>query len=101
MDVMNDWAAGTGGGMPVFIGEWGVGWGSRHGEMDCNNIRLWYETFHHDIATLKKQPTMVWDDGGWFGIFDHASDDFANNLVDCIDGACEWTGDQRLNAACN
>jgi len=41
----------------------------------------------------------VWDDGGWFRIFDHGSDSFDNNLVDCIGGACDWTGTERFNDA--
>jgi endoglucanase len=100
MDVMKAWATTVGKGMPVYIGEWGVGWGSRFAEQDCNNVRLWYQMFHHDIATPKGMPTSVWDDGGWFKIFDHASDSFANNLVDCINGSCDWTTGERINSAC-
>jgi endoglucanase len=40
MDAMKGWAEGVGRGMPVYVGEWGVGWGSRYATMDCNNIRL-------------------------------------------------------------
>jgi hypothetical protein len=100
MDVMRNWASNAGQGMPVYIGEWGVGWGSRYGSMQCNNIRLWYQMFHHDIAAPKGMPTSVWDDGGWFKIFDHATDNFANNLADCISGTCNWDGGDRYNAAC-
>jgi endoglucanase len=100
MDVMKAWGTTVGKGMPVYIGEWGVGWGSRFAEQDCNNVRLWYQMFHHDIATPKGMPTSVWDDGGWFKIFDHASDSFANNLVDCINGSCDWTTGERINSAC-
>jgi hypothetical protein len=42
----------------------------------------------------------VWDDGGWFKIFDHATNAFANNLIDCISGSCEWDGADRFNAGC-
>jgi endoglucanase len=101
MDTMKAWADGVGRGMPVFIGEWGVGWGSRYPTMDCNNIRLWYQMFHRDIAGPRGMPTSVWDDGGWFGIFDHARNDFANNLVDCIaTGTCPWNTGERFNGAC-
>jgi endoglucanase len=101
MDTMKAWADGVGRGMPVFIGEWGVGWGSRYPTMDCNNVRLWYQMFHRDIAGPRGMPTSVWDDGGWFGIFDHARNDFANNLVDCIaTGTCPWNTGERFNGAC-
>jgi endoglucanase len=101
MDVMRSWADGVGRGMPVYIGEWGVGWGSRYSTMDCNNIRLWYQMFHRDMAGPRGMPTAVWDDGGWFGIFDHGLGAFANNLIDCIaTGTCAWNGGDRVNAAC-
>lgn len=100
MQVMADWAATIGRGMPVFIGEWGVGWQSRFAVMDCNNIRLWYTRFHMDNAKPMGMPTAIWDDGGWFGIFDHQLNDFTNNLIDCINGECAWAVPQRFNSGC-
>ncbi len=100
MDSMLAWADSVGKGMPVYIGEWGVGWGSRYVQMDCNNIRAWYQAMHSQFAEPKGIPTSVWDDGGWFKIFDHGSNTYANNLVDCIVGDCDWTGSDRFNDAC-
>ncbi|WP_096058705.1 cellulase family glycosylhydrolase [Haliangium ochraceum] len=100
MEAMKDWAASVGRGMPVYIGEWGVGWGSRYSDMQCNNIRLWYQLFDHDVASSKGMPTSVWDDGGWFGSFSHSTNDFSNNLADCISGTCDWTSGERFNSAC-
>lgn len=100
MDIMRDWADGVGKGMPVFIGEWGVGWQSRYSEMRCNNIRLWYTQFNSQYAAPLGMPTAVWDDGGWFRIFDHETNQFDNNLIDCIDGACAWEGTERFNDQC-
>jgi endoglucanase len=101
METMLTWAENVGNGMPVFIGEWGVGWGSRYQEMDCNNIRLWYASLHAEQAAPRGMPTAVWDDGGWFKIYDHTSNAFANNLVDCIGGACALSGDDRFNSGCD
>lgn len=100
MQIMADWAATTGGGMPVFIGEWGVGWQSRLAEMECNNIRLWYARFDAVHARRFGMPTAVWDDGGWFQLYDHGRDAFTNNLIDCIDGTCAWKGPDRFNPDC-
>jgi len=100
MDAMLDWANSVGNEMPVYIGEWGVGWGSRYSQMDCNNIRAWYQGMHSQYAAAKGIPTSVWDDGGWFAIFDHGSGRFGNNLVDCIEGDCAWTGTERFNSGC-
>jgi endoglucanase len=100
MDTMLAWADSVGNGMPVYIGEWGVGWASTHDWMDCNNIRAWYQGMHSQFASAKGIPTSVWDDGGWFKIFDHGSDAFDNNLVDCIVGTCDWTGSDRFNDGC-
>jgi endoglucanase len=100
MDTMLAWANSVGNGMPVYIGEWGVAWGSRYSEMDCNNIRAWYQGMHSRHAAPKGIPTMVWDDGGWFKIFDLGSDRFGNNLIDCIDGECDWTGTDQFNSGC-
>jgi endoglucanase len=100
-DVMSAWASGVGRGMPVYVGEWGVAWGSRFAEMQCNNVRLWYQMFDRDIARPRGMPTAVWDDGGWFKVFDHARNGFANNLADCIaTGTCAWTTGERFNGAC-
>ena len=100
MDTALSWANSAGIGLPVFIGEWGVGWGSRYTEMDCNNIRLWYQKMHTENAAPKGIPSTVWDDGGWFKIFDHDTVDYANNLADCIGGACDLSGTERFNAGC-
>jgi len=100
MDAMLEWASSVGAGMPVYIGEWGVGWGSRYSEMQCNNIRQWYQKLDHEFAAPRGVPTEVWDDGGWFKIFDHGSNAFNNNLVDCIGGDCAWDGADRFNDGC-
>lgn len=100
MATMANWANTVGKGMPVFIGEWGVGWGSRYDEFGCNNIRQWYQKFHSQFSAARGFPSAVWDDGGWFKIYDHANDTFANNLADCISGACDWDGTERFNEAC-
>jgi endoglucanase len=100
MDTMRRWADTVGKGMPVFIGEWGVGWGSRYPTFDCNNIRSWYQKMDHEFAQARGMPTVVWDDGGWFKIYDHQTNAFANDLSDCISGTCEWSGSERFNAGC-
>lgn len=100
MQVMADWAAGVGRGMPVFIGEWGVAWHSRLPVMDCNNVRLWYARFHAAHASAMHMPTAVWDDGGWFQLYDHAENRFSSNLIDCIDGQCAWSGKERFDIGC-
>ncbi len=101
MQTMANWAAGVGQGMPVYIGEWGVGWGSRYDTMTCNNIRQWYTKFDSEFAAPRGQPTAVWDDGGWFQIWNHSSNSFGNNLIDCIEGDCAWDGAERMNSGCN
>lgn len=100
MKLMAAWASTTGRGMPVFIGEWGVGWKSRLPVMDCNNIRLWYAGFDAQHARAFSMPTAVWDDGGWFQLFDNDAQAFSSNLIECIDGACAWTVPKRFNAGC-
>jgi len=100
MQTMKNWADTVGGGMPVYIGEWGVGWQSVYPTMTCNNIRLWYEQFDSVQASSFGQPTAVWDDGGWFRVFSHATGAFDNNLIDCIEGNCTWDGEERYNAGC-
>jgi len=100
MDTMLAWANSVGHGMPVFIGEWGVGWGSRYQQFSCNNIRSWYQKMNSAFAAPRDIPTAVWDDGGWFKIYDHATNAFANNLADCISGTCDWEGAERFNAGC-
>ncbi|HEY3499032.1 MAG TPA: cellulase family glycosylhydrolase [Polyangiaceae bacterium] len=95
MDTMLDWADSVGNGMPVYIGEWGVAWQSRYDTLACNNVRLWYQKLHAEFAAPRGIPTSVWDDGGWFMIFDHATNEYANNLVDCISGTCAWDGTER------
>lgn len=100
MEVMAKWSSTTGNGMPIFIGEWGVGWKSRLNEMDCNNIRHWYARFDAVHAKAFRMPTAVWDDGGWFQVYDHDTNSFPSNLIDCIGGACTWSGHERFNPAC-
>ena len=99
MDTMLAWAQTTGKGMPVYIGEWGVGWGSRYTTMDCNNIRSWYQKMAEN-AQAKGIPTSLWDDNGWFKVWDIGSKSWNNNLVDCIAGTCAWNGTDRFNAGC-
>ncbi|WOI52656.1 glycoside hydrolase family 5 protein [Parvularcula sp. LCG005] len=100
METMQKWAEDVGGGMPVYIGEWGTGWQSVLPTMQCNNVRRWYQEFDHDAASSFNMPTAVWDDGGWFGIFSYQTRQFTNNLAECISGQCEWTGEKRINSAC-
>jgi len=94
MDVMNNWANTVGNGMPVYIGEWGVAWGSRYTVMNCNNIRKWYTSMHVTHAASRNQATAVWDDGGWFKIWNGSAWD--NNLIDCIGGSCGWSSSNQL-----
>ncbi len=100
MDTMLTWSNSVGKGMPVFIGEWGVGWGSRYEQLTCNNIRSWYQRLPSEFAAKRGINTVVWDDGGWFKIYDYESNAFANNLADCISGACDWDGTERFNTGC-
>jgi len=103
MNTMLSWANGVGQGMPVYIGEWGTSWQQYLPTMDCNNIRSWYEKFHFQFAAPAGIPTGVWDDGGWFGIFDHGTDNWNNNLYQCIiNGTCELSSNDssRFNSAC-
>jgi endoglucanase len=99
MDTMLAWAKSTGQGMPVHIGEWGVGWGSRYTTMECNNIRAWYQKMAEN-ATAKGIPTSLWDDNGWFKVWDNGPKSWNNNLVDCIVDTCAWDGTERFNAGC-
>jgi aryl-phospho-beta-D-glucosidase BglC (GH1 family) len=100
MQTMQNWADTVGGGMPVYIGEWGVAWASRYEAMNCNNVRAWYEAFLVGGAETFGQPTALWDDGGWFEVYSHASDSFESNLIDCLEGECAWDGEERFNADC-
>jgi hypothetical protein len=100
MDTMLSWAKSVGKGLPVYIGEWGVAWQSRYTTMDCNNIRSWYQKLVSQNATTKGIPTSVWDDNGWFKIFDLGAKAWNNNLIDCISGTCTWTGTDRFNSGC-
>jgi hypothetical protein len=100
MDTMLAWAKSVGKGMPVYIGEWGVAWQSRYNTMDCNNIRSWYQKLDSQNAAPKGIPTSVWDDNGWFKIFDLGAKTWNNNLIECIGGTCTWTGTDRFNAGC-
>lgn len=97
---VKNWADSVGKGMPVYVSEWGVGWANNKPTMTCNNIRLWYQQMHSLEARSRNYPTAVWDDGGWFQIFSHATNSFNNNLVDCITGQCAWDGNTRINSGC-
>lgn len=95
-DIASAWASNVGGGMPIYVSEWGVGWQKQKPTMQCNNIRKWYQEMHYTTATAHHYPTAVWDDGGWFSVFSHATNTFDNDLADCIiTGAC-WTGADRF-----
>jgi endoglucanase len=95
-DIASAWASSVGGGMPIYVSEWGVGWQKQKPAMQCNNIRKWYQEMHYTAATAHHYPTAVWDDGGWFRVFSHATHTFDNDLADCIiTGAC-WTGADRF-----
>lgn len=95
-DTASAWASSVGGGMPIYVSEWGVGWQKQKQTMQCNNIRKWYQEMHYTEATSRHYPTAVWDDGGWFRIFSHATNTFDNDLADCIiTGVC-WTGADRF-----
>lgn len=101
--TMQNWANGVGQGMPIYISEWGTDWGQYKSAMDCNNIRAWYQALA-EHARLEGIPTSVWDDGGWFMIFSHASNSYNNNLYQCaIGGSCNYSAadSSRFNAACN
>jgi len=99
MEIARSWAASVGG-MPIYIGEWGVGWGKHRNAMTCNNIRLWYQKFG-PISSEKGISTSVWDDSGWFKVFDNSTGSFNNNLATCVSGECEWENDfTRMNAGC-
>lgn len=103
MATMEAWASSVGNGMPIYIGEWGNGWGKQFQTFDCNNAREWYLVFDHRYAAEREQgrmPTSVWDDGGWFQIWSHAKDAFANNLHKCILGKCKMSKGGRVNKAC-
>jgi endoglucanase len=100
MDTMLSWSNSVGNGMPVYIGEWGSGWGSRYKTFSCNNIRQFYQKLHAKYASSKGMPTTVWDDGGWFKIFDFSTYSFNNNLSQCIGGTCDWDGTERFNSGC-
>ncbi len=99
MNTMLSWANTVGGGMPVYIGEWGVSWGKLRPAMTCNNLRLWYQKFG-PISSSKGTATAVWDDGGWFKIFDHGTKSFNNNLAICVSGVCNWDTSERFNSGC-
>lgn len=99
MRQAQQWQTTIGANMPIYIGEWGVGWGKQWSVMDCNNVRRWYALFPQSAQTFG-MPTQVWDDGGWFGVFDYTSGTFKNNLAQCITGDCEWSGTERFNSAC-
>lgn len=100
MDTMQNWADTVGGGMPVYIGEWGVGWQSTYATMNCNNVRKWYDEFLNDHAVPKGQPTAVWDDGGWFRVFSHATNEWDNDLIECMTVGCEVSDAERFGPSC-
>ena len=67
--------------------------------MECNNIRAWYQKMAEN-ATAKGIPTSLWDDNGWFKVWDNGPKSWNNNLVDCIVDTCAWDGTERFNAGC-
>ncbi|MCP2679823.1 glycoside hydrolase family 5 protein [Maricaulaceae bacterium NA33B04] len=102
IETMEAWARTTGQGMPVFIGEWGNGWGKQRNSFNCNNVRALYEGFDADYASQRTpaMPTAVWDDGGWFMSWDHETHSFANDLAQCITSSCLPETYERVNADC-
>ncbi|RPJ68820.1 glycoside hydrolase family 5 protein [Alteromonas sediminis] len=103
MEQAEHWAATVGNNMPIYIGEWGNGWGKQFDKFDCNQTREWYRLFDSTYASQREQgvmPTAVWDDGGWFMIWSHEEDAFNNNLHQCISGKCVMTGEAMINAGC-
>ncbi|GAD01357.1 cellulase family glycosylhydrolase [Agarivorans albus] len=101
--TMQQWANGVGQGMPIYISEWGTNWQKYKSQMDCNNIRAWYELLDSKHAKAAGIPTSVWDDGGWFMIYDHRTNTYNNNLYQCIiQGSCEYSSNDssQINAAC-
>ncbi len=99
MQTADEWRNQLGVDLPIYIGEWGVGWGKQQTTMDCNNIRFWYQSLP-EAAQVFDMPTQVWDDGGWFEIFNYGNSAFTNNLAQCITGDCDWQGSERFNSAC-
>lgn len=99
MRQAQQWQTTVGANMPIYIGEWGVGWGKQWSVMDCNNLRYWYELFPQSAQSFG-MPAQVWDDGGWFGVFDYSRGTFKNNLAHCISGDCAWSSTERFNSAC-
>jgi len=99
LETADQWRRGLGVELPIYIGEWGVGWGKLEPTMDCNNLRFWYQQLPF-VAEEFSMPTTVWDDGGWFAIFRYETGQFINNLAQCITGECEWQGVERFNEAC-
>ncbi|MBJ7446169.1 MAG: hypothetical protein JHC81_01430 [Brevundimonas sp.] len=45
-------------------------------------------------------PTAIWDDGGWFEVYDHDTDSVRNNLIDCLDGNCAASVSERFGPDC-
>ena len=99
MQQAENWRQSLGVELPIYIGEWGVGWGKLKNTMTCNNVREWYQRFPGAAAAFS-MPTTVWDDGGWFGSFNYEQGSFENNLAQCITGDCEWDGNERFNEGC-
>ncbi|NVK57944.1 MAG: cellulase family glycosylhydrolase [Alteromonadaceae bacterium] len=102
MATQEDWVTSIGNDMPVYIGEWGNSWNQYLQTANCNNIRSWYDNFADNYADARaiETPTAVWDDGGWFMIWDHNTNDWNNSLYQCITGTCMPESFERLNAAC-
>ena len=102
MAIMEQWSTHVGGSMPIYIGEWGNSWNQFLQTADCNNIRSWYDEFADQQATKRDipTPTAVWDDGGWFMIWDHATNDWNNSMYQCIVGDCMAETFERMNEAC-
>jgi hypothetical protein len=103
MQTMEAWNQSVGNNMPIYIGEWGNSWGQYLQADGCNNIKSWYNDFSSEHAENRPitAPTAVWDDGGWFQIWNHGTNDWGSKLFQCVTGECMPESFERNNAACS
>ncbi|MBF7074153.1 glycoside hydrolase family 5 protein [Glaciecola sp. MH2013] len=103
MQTMESWSTSVGNNMPIYIGEWGNSWGQYLRADGCNNIKSWYNDFNSAHASNRPitAPTAVWDDGGWFQIWNHSTNDWGSELFQCITGNCMPANFERNNSACS
>jgi hypothetical protein len=103
MQTMEAWSQSVGNNMPIYIGEWGNSWGQYLQADGCNNIKSWYNDFSSEHAENRPitAPTAVWDDGGWFQIWNHGTNDWGSKLFQCVTGECMPESFERNNAACS